>query len=287
MADNGATIREVLSIAKERLNGVPDSVLASEVLFAHCLGISRDRLFMDIERPVDGVAVTKCLDVVDRHARGEPVAYLTGLKEFHGLDFFVDGRVLIPRPETEHLVDEVLEKAAEIGGGCRILDVGTGSGCIAVTVAKKSPDSKVVAGDISEDALEVARFNSVRHGVQDRIEFIRADLMEGIRGPFDIVVSNLPYIGKEKFNCVSREAVDYEPGVALFGGLDGLDLYRRLFIQVRDSAWKPRCFIGEFGFLQGEDLRMMLDCFFPDAKWEIKSDYASIERLFMVEFPPI
>jgi|WetSurMetagenome_2_1015567.scaffolds.fasta_scaffold65286_2 release factor glutamine methyltransferase len=287
MAGKGATIREALVSAGERLKGLPDSGLASEVLLAHCLGIGREKLFRDIDSPAEDAFIARFLELADRHAGGEPVAYLTGLKEFYGMEFFVDHRVLIPRPETEHLIDEVLIKAAQIGEGCRILDVGTGSGCIAVTVAKKCMGSRVTAGDISEDALEVARLNAVRHGVQDRIEFVRSDLMDGIDGPFDIIAANLPYIGKEKYNFISREAAEFEPDVALFGGSDGLELYRRLFAQIRDSSWKPRYLFGEFGFLQGDELRALLTIYFGGAKWEIKSDYASIERLFMVEFPPI
>jgi release factor glutamine methyltransferase len=287
MDGNGLKIGKVLKEAKARLRDIPEGELAAEVLFADVLGISRDRLFMDESKEVAEGEAGKFLGKVERHIRGEPVAYLTGVKEFYGMPFMVDKRVLIPRPETEHLVDEVLNLAGETAAGCGIIDVGTGSGCIAVTLAKRLPGAAITASDVSADALEVAKANAERLGTDGRIRFVHADLLDGVAGNFDIVVANLPYIGTEKYHFVSREAAEHEPSVALYGGADGLVLYERLFMQVGKMEQKPRYLLGEFGFLQGEDIRKLLDRSFPDAEYEIKTDYASIERLFVVKFPPI
>jgi len=285
MDETGFTVGDLIRQGIELMGGKPDAALAAEVMMAHCLGMTREKLFID-ERLVPGKDVGgRFLRMADAHARGEPVAYLTGVKEFYGLDFMVDRRVLIPRPETEHLVDIVLEKAEQFPDGCRVLDVGTGSGCIAVTIAKRDKRVKVVAGDVSADALEVAKINAARHGVDCDIKFICSDLMAGIKGHFDVIAANLPYIGRNTFNFVSREASEYEPEVALYGGADGLELYRRLFGQVAKRKQKPRFFIGEFGFLQGDNLRELLYEHFPDATVGIKSDYATIERVFVIEFP--
>jgi len=279
------TVGELLRQGIELMGKKPDAVLAAEVLMAYCLGVTREKLFIDAQAVPSYQIGENFLRLATAHARGEPVAYLTGSKEFYGLDFKVDRRVLIPRPETELLVDLVVEKSLLYPDGCRVLDVGTGSGCIAVAVAKLNQKVKVVACDVSESALAVARENAVRHGVEQVVKFVCSDLMSAISGYFDLIVANLPYIGREKFNFFSKEALEYEPELALFGGSDGLDLYRRLFGQVSMLRRKPRFLIGEFGFLQGDDIRKLLSRYFPQAKVEIKSDYASIERVFVVEFP--
>ena len=228
-----------------------------------------------------------------RMMMGEPVAYLLGRKEFFGLDFFVDARVLIPRPETEHLVEKVLDYVRSFNSdssaaeSLRILDVGTGSGCIAVSLAKNLSAANVTGVDISVDALEVAQKNAQHNGVAARAEFFESDLLSAVEKPFDIIVANLPYIGEKKFNFVSKSARDFEPHVALFGGDDGLQLYRKFFEQLSQKSWRPWLLLGEFGFLQKDELAELFSKFFPQTKITFEQDLAHIDRLFMVEFPHV
>lgn len=288
-------ISEILKLAKERLNNVQGDYLGIEVILAHVLEKNREFLIahpdFEIIQPVE----ERFWALFERFYDGEPVAYLTNKKEFYGLDFYVDKRVLIPRPETELLVDKVLEFAKQIESGkqkkisskIKILDIGTGSGCIAISIAKNLPGAKVLATEISLEALEVARQNAKNHQVEDRVEFLQSDLLGAIvkqgRG-FDIIVANLPYIGEKKFNFVSKEALKYEPNLALFGGENGLFLYEKLFKQLTDQSLQPKFLLGEFGFLQGEEMRALLNKFFIQERWAILEDLALIERVFVVEF---
>lgn len=268
------TIAEVLEQVKN-----PDT-LGVEVLLAHVLGLRKEDLFAHPERSVSDELLVRFRDLFERLNAGEPVAYLTGRKEFYGLEFFVDRSVLIPRPETELLVDKVREYVGE--QPLRILDVGTGCGAIAVALAKRLPHARVTGTDISADALRIAWRNAITHGVD--VEFLQTDLLERIDERFDVVVANLPYIGKKKFNFISQESEQFEPHVALFGGIDGLELYRCFFEQLREKSWKPQLLVGEFGFLQGEAMDQLLNKNFEQQDWRIEKDYASIERIFVVTF---
>ncbi len=257
--------------------------MAIEVLLAYCMEVSKEKLFLsqDQDLPVD--VEQKFYTLLQRFDRGEPVAYLVKNKEFYGLDFYVDQRVLTPRPETELLVDKVLEFARG-RGQLRILDVGTGSGCIAIALAKNLPLAEVHGSEVSEEALEVAAINAEKHGLAERVKFIQANLLTGISESYDVIVANLPYIGTEQFNLVSKETKEFEPSIALFGGKNGLFLYEKLFSEINESVWKPSLLLGEFGFLQGDVMRELLDQYFQDGQKYILNDYASIERVFMVYF---
>ncbi|MBU0667639.1 peptide chain release factor N(5)-glutamine methyltransferase [Patescibacteria group bacterium] len=272
------TVSEIL-----RKTGHKD-VLGVELLLAHSLNVGRERLFSHPEQEIDSMELQVFQDLFNRFCDGEPVAYLVGKKEFYGLDFLVNDSVLIPRPETELLVDKVMEFCKEESGGVRILDIGTGSGAIAVALAKNLPRARVIACDISAEALEVAKENAQMHGVADRTSFVKSDLLANVEGDFDVVVANLPYIGEKSNNFVSKETLNYEPHVALFGGDDGLDLYRKLFVQIVGLEWRPKLLLGEFGFLQADAMRELLNKYFVQQGWSIEKDYASIERIFVVTF---
>ena len=184
-----------------------------------------------------------------------PIQYVMGHTEFHGLDFLVDERVLIPRPETEILVDavvDIIKGARGQGQGSRemrILDLGTGSGNIAIALTKSTPDCRIIASDISEGALEVARLNARRHGVADRIEFVVSDLFDNIKDVFDVIVSNPPYIARPEFETLQQEVL-MEPRVALDGGSDGLDFYKKI-IAAGTKHMKPGShIIFEIGYGQ-------------------------------------
>ncbi|MEO1082795.1 MAG: peptide chain release factor N(5)-glutamine methyltransferase [Acidobacteriota bacterium] len=220
-------------------------------LLGHILTLTDAQMLARGDRPIASADAEAFWHFIRRRVAGEPVAYLTGERGFYGRDFSVDARVLVPRPETEHLVEAAL--ALELPASPRIVDIGTGSGAIAVTLACERPDAEVVATDIDSDALMVARTNAARHGVSDRVRFLRGDLA----GPLDLsradlVVSNPPYIGTSQ--KISSEVLDFEPHLALFAPGAGRGLIRRLLASA--TALRPGVsLILEIGFDQGEWLR--------------------------------
>lgn len=174
--------------------------------------------------------------LIERRAAGEPLQYITGHQEFYGLDFRVTPAVLIPRPETEILVERTIKLMNDSMPSPLIVDVGTGSGCIAVILAVNVPQARVIAIDLSAAALEVARINAERHGANDRIEFLQGDLVEPLKthhleNSVDVLASNPPYVNEGQAELIQREVRDWEPREALFGGVEGLDFYRRLFVE--------------------------------------------------------
>lgn len=226
----GTPVRDALDSAVIALTaaGVDTPRLDAEVLLAHALGVERLRLLVDQEAPVQGAAVRTFQDAVRRRSVGrEPVAYITGVKGFRHLDLHVDPRVLIPRPETETLV----EAALDLAEGMRVVDVGTGSGAVALALKDERPDLAVTATDISEDALVVARANAARLGLE--VSFVRADLLEGV-GEVDAVVCNPPYV--EDGAQLAPEIARHEPATALYAGLDGLAVVRHLVAQAAERG---------------------------------------------------
>jgi release factor glutamine methyltransferase len=228
-----AVLHDVLSAAARRLRdaGLDGTGAAAdvEVLARHVLGWDRARLLANRRDAVPRTFIDTFTALVDRRADRVPVAYLTGTREFYGLDFEVTPDVLIPRPETELAVEAALEALAAPGSGGRVVDVGTGSGCIAVAIAATRPDAAVVAVDRSRAALAVARRNARRHGVGDRVAFVAGDLLTALspRRPVDVVVSNPPYV-PDRSADVSPDVARHEPASALYAGPDGLDAVRRL-----------------------------------------------------------
>jgi len=198
--------------------------LDADVLLADALGISKELLYAHPEAPVGEDAEAAFRALLDRRAAGEPVAYLRGWKEFYGLRFSVDPRVLIPRPETETLVEAILASGARL-----VADIGTGSGAIAVALATRSPACRVIATDISQAALAVARANVAAHGVADRVELRQGDLLAPIRERLDAVAANLPYLTDASVEEGTRErsSLAFEPRSAVLAGADGLALIRR------------------------------------------------------------
>ena len=223
MSPAGTPVREALDSAVIALTaaGVDTPRLDAEVLLAHALGVDRAALITDAERPVQGPAVRAFQGTVRRRSvEREPVAYITGVKGFRHLDLHVDRRVLIPRPETETLVDAALRA---LPNGARVVDVGTGSGAVALALKDERPDLDVIATDVSEDALAVARANAQRLGLE--VEFVRADLLSGL-SDVGAVVSNPPYV--EDGAQLAPEIVCHEPALALRAGPEGLDVLARL-----------------------------------------------------------
>jgi release factor glutamine methyltransferase len=224
----GKSVSRALSEATEvlRAAGCETPRLDAELLLSFVLGVGRERLVIDANSELGATALERFGEVVARREAREPVAYILGRKAFRRISLAVDRRVLIPRPETELLV----EVALSVGRGGRVADVGTGSGAVALALKEERPDLSVVGVDLSSDALDVARANANELGLD--VEFVRADLLEGVPGPFDAVLGNLPYVAEG--SALPPEIELYEPELALFGGPDGMDITRRLLTMVDD-----------------------------------------------------
>lgn len=213
--------------------GIETPRLDAEVLIAHALGTDRLGLYLNYDSPLNDEERRRIREYIKRRASREPVHYITGKREFWSLEFNVTPSVLIPRPETEILVEAALNCIVSRSYR-RVVDVGTGSGAIAVALAHELPSLNVIATDISLEALLLARYNATRHGVKDRIDFVTMDLLEGFgkRARFDMIVSNPPYLSDVEFKNLPPEIRSYEPARALLGGgPDGLDTVRRLLQQ--------------------------------------------------------
>ena len=221
---------EARTAATARLRSAPDpdtAALDADVLLAHVLGVGKEALFAYPARDLTAAETARYDELIERRGRGEPVAYLRGFKEFYGLRFSVDPRVLIPRPETEVLVDAAREWIA--GGSLTVVDVGTGSGAIAVAIAAHEHGVRVIATDASRDALAVAEANALANGVADRVEFRHGDLLAPITERIDVVCANLPYLADASVDrwVGERSSLAFEPRAAVVAGTDGLDVIRR------------------------------------------------------------
>lgn len=215
--------------------GVSTARLDAEVLLAETLRTNRTGLYLRYFSPLDQEEIGKFWHLVGRRGKREPLPYITGRQEFWSLEFLVDPRVLIPRPETEALVEAVLRILREEGRvRRRLLDVGTGSGCVAIALAKELPGAEIWAVDISAAALMVAEANAVRHGVTKQVTFLQGDLLAPVadqEGLFDLIVSNPPYVAEEEFSALQEEVRRWEPRLALNGGEAGVDFHRRLMAE--------------------------------------------------------
>ncbi len=217
---------ETLTSGAEYLakRGVEDSRLNMEHLLAHVLGCRRLDLYLRFNEMLQEEPLAPLRALLKRRGEGEPLQHLLGTVEFYGSVFVSDSRALVPRPETEHLVSIVVEKLFYCSAPNRVLDMGAGSGCIGLSLAKAWPQSAVTLADVSEDALELTRLNAARLGLQPK--FIRSDLFEKITGEFDLVIANLPYIPLAEKNSLDREVLR-DPATALFGGESGLEIVER------------------------------------------------------------
>ncbi len=236
----------------------PDSPrLDAEILLAQAIGCKRIDLYVrHAEIPEEPVR-EKFRSLVKRRARGEPVAYLVGYKEFFSLNFAVDASVLIPRPDTETLADQAIRfLKTRQSASPKVLDLGTGSGCLAIVIAKLLPQSQVVAIDRSAAALAVARANAQKHGVDSRVEFREGDLFHPLKSEdrFDLIVSNPPYIPSGDVQTLDADVKNHEPLAALDGGSDGLDFYRRIWPEAAAHLQEKASVMVEVGFDQAEQV---------------------------------
>ena len=282
------TIQEVLVSAVRALgarNGYASARLEAEILLAHVLKISRAVLLARLGEPIAESDAAQFAGMVARRAQNEPLAYILGHQEFYGLDFIVDRRVLIPRPETEHVVELALEALKKIAHPEPVIaDVGTGSGAIALTLAHKTAHTKIFATDISPDALAVAQLNAARLQLSDRVEFRNTDLLEGITAPLDVVTANLPYIPLARWENLPREIRDYEPRTATLSGFDGLSIIRRLLQQIPAHAARA-CFVFlEISEEQGDAARDLVNAVLPFAQVKVHRDLEGLDRVVEIQF---
>ncbi len=290
----GAPIGRVLIAATERLRdaGSPTASLDAQVILAHALDVERSWLFAHYDHELTASEAERYTDLIARRAASEPVAYLVGHKEFYGLDLLVDRRVLIPRPETEMLVDAVLEWIDDYctpdshATPVLVADIGTGSGAIALAVAAETSSVQVYATDISADALEVARYNADRLDLGQRVTFYHGDMLTPLPEPVDILVANLPYVRQDEYQALDVDVHDYEPQMALESGPEGLDAIRRLLIQAPHNLRPSGLIVLEIGHNQGEAVAALATESLPQAQWvSVEQDYSGHDRVVRILIP--
>lgn len=281
-----ATIAETLKQASQQLRAaaVPNDVLDAQTLLAEALGKDRTYLIVNFNQQLDDDLLSTYQLLIERRTTGEPLQYITGHQEFFGLEFEVTPDVLIPRPETEIIIEETIRLVQHDNiAEPVIVDVGTGSGCIAVTLAREIEDARVIACDISKAALQVARRNVARHQLEDRVQFIESDLLAAFdeEGFANFIISNPPYVAANELPALQREVRDWEPHLALTDDGDGLSFYRRL-LQDAPTRLKPGGYlICEMGYTQSEAVLAMID----PAAWEeprLLDDLQGIPRTVVV-----
>jgi release factor glutamine methyltransferase len=291
-----ATVRELLDLGVARLreSGSETARLDSELLLAHALDADRTSVIAHWGAPVGDGAAARYMASLERRAAGEPVAYIRGVKEFHGLAFGVDSRALIPRPETERLVELAeLEVVRRLIGAprpkgsppVRVIDVGTGSGAIVVALAvllrkrRMSEEVSLAASDVSADALQLARENAVAHAVGDRIELEVADLLPAlVTEPWDVVLANLPYVRTDAVPGLPK-ATSFEPMLALDGGADGLRLIARLLDQLPTATAEGAAALLEIGGDQEQAMRALAAERLPTWSCDVERDLGGLPRV--------
>lgn len=250
-----------------RARGIESPRLDAELIVAHALGITRTQVIIDMMRPLGDRELAQPRELVKRRRSHEPMAYLRGEREFYGRSFRVDKRVLVPRPETELLVDTALARTRHVSMATRALDLCTGSGCVAITIARQRPTSRVTATDLSPDALAVARENAHRLGAFN-LAFAEGDLFEALRPgtarpwggpPFEVITANPPYIASSEIPELMVDVRAFEPHMALDGGEDGLDLVKRIVDEAPSYLVKGGVLAMEIGAGQAQDVVALLD----------------------------
>ena len=264
-----------------RSSGLPTPRLDAEVLLAACLGCDRLALYRASSDTVTGEATATFTDWIERRSRREPVAYIVGEKEFWSLPFSVDGHVLIPRPDTEVLVEETLRICRDSAGrdSVTILDVGTGSGAISVALARECRQVTVVALDNSLHALRVARRNAERHRVRDSVVCVLGNLLEPLRGKFDIIISNPPYISEGEYDRLPPEVRDYEPRDALVAGPCGTEVHEALIGGAADILRQGGWIVMEMGAGQRGAVEAALRASGNFDDMRVRPDYGGIDRV--------
>jgi release factor glutamine methyltransferase len=271
-------LKQALSRARLILSGsdIEDAEIEGEVLLRHVMGIDRARLLASLDADMSPEQRQVFMKLVARRTKGEPTAYITGHREFYGLDFKVSPDVLIPRPETELLVEKAIGLCRE-NGYFKIADVGTGCGAIAISLAVNVPSAIIYAMDISAEALKLAGQNCKKHGAADRVKLLKGDLLEPLPESVDLVIANLPYVRQR--DIPGKGPLSYEPASALNGGEEGLDKIRRLCRGAGSKLNGNGSLLLEIGQGQGEEVKAILHKYYPLATIEVEKDLAGIERM--------
>ena len=275
-------VHDILNESTKTLEAadIPSARLDAEVLLSFCLGCDRLEFFKNPEMQLDQTQLISFKKIINRRLRWEPVAYIIGRKEFWTFALEVNKDVLIPRSDTEIIVEEILNVAQKYDSSrIKFLDIGTGSGAIAIAVACEIPDASVMATDISLAALDVARRNACSLGIQNKIDFRQGDLLEPVEGIFDIIVSNPPYIGAQEYEELPEGVKLFEPREALFAGESGLEFYEKLIYQAENYLEKNGWLLLEIGARQEKDVRRIMrkSGFYNNI--EIRCDYAGLPRV--------
>jgi release factor glutamine methyltransferase len=282
------TLIEAINSAEKKMAaaGVHEARRDAEVLLCRALKKDRAWLLAHIREPLGSAQETAFQQSIEQRARREPLQYITGQQEFWGLEFAVNSDVLIPRPETELIVETVLARTRDRAGRIMLIDLGTGSGCLAVSLAKELPAARVFASDKSPAALITARANAQRHGVSERIRFFEGDLFEpldelDIAGQTDIIVANPPYIPQADRPSLQPEVRDYEPAMALFAGADGAEVQERILNEAPRFLTTTGMVIMEMGIGQAERLVGLIRSNSRYQSYDVLKDLAGIDRVIV------
>ncbi|MHB1686021.1 MAG: peptide chain release factor N(5)-glutamine methyltransferase [Ignavibacteriaceae bacterium] len=280
------TILDSINLSTEYLKnkGIDSPRINAELLLAHILKCKRLELYLSYDRPLKEDEVVLYRELLKRRSKFEPLQYITGLVEFYGLEFKVGPAVLIPRPETELLVEEIL-KTYPGNNNLKILDIGTGSGNIAVSLAKHLQNSSIIAIDISDEALKVARENAELNNISGKIQFVKHDILSGVKileNDFDAVVSNPPYVTQKDFGNLDHELKDFEPAVALTDQADGLSFYKAISSYANLLLKKGGKIFFEIGHCHSEQVNeLLLQNNFSNIL--VRKDYQNIDRVILGE----
>ncbi|MFA5358933.1 MAG: peptide chain release factor N(5)-glutamine methyltransferase [Patescibacteria group bacterium] len=284
-----SNISKILNDATKRLKSKSSSpTLDAEILLAHVLKKPKEFILIHPETVLTKKQISNLQFLISKRKTGEPIAYLTGHKEFYGLDFIVNRHVLVPRPETELLVEETLKIInANYQPPITIADIGTGSGCVAITIATKSPNAKIYATDISSLALTVAKKNSAEHKTTKQLIFKRGSLLSPLQNiKLDIIVANLPYLDKKMKNLLrstETRGLKFEPTLALYAGDKGLDKFKKFFSQLAKRKQQPNFVLLEIGHNQGRVLQKLCTKYLPGYKTTIKKDLCDFDRVLILK----
>jgi len=279
------TAKEALRQARDVFvsHRIEDARLESELLLRYTLNLSRVQLYQELDRKLGSEEADAFRQIIKRRLSGEPTVYITGHREFYGLDFYVNQDVLIPRPETELLVERALH-LAQSQPAATIADIGTGCGAIAISLALNLPQSRIYATDISAPALRVALLNCQKHEVAGRILLLAGDMLDPLPGPVDLIIANLPYVREAEVSQMGL--AKFEPEIALNGGQDGLEGIRRLCQGVGAKLHPGGSLLLEIGQGQSRALTTFLRGLSPPAEIEVTPDLSGIERVVGVTFAP-
>lgn len=282
----GVEVGQALKFATNRFNeeAIESASLDAQLLLSHVLGVERTWLFAHHEHPLTPEQAESFTALIMRRMRHEPIAYLIKRKEFYGLDFIIDHRVLVPRPETELLVDHVLDELSLFKHKpVYVADVGTGSGAIALSIAANNPDVRVFAIDISEDALDLAESNVLRLDSRNQVTLLCGDLLTPLSEPVDMIVANLPYISSKLYAVLDPDVRNYEPRLALESGPEGLDAIHRLLEQAASYLRPGGQIFLEIAYDQGKIVETMAKRYFPRAHFiRIYKDYHDHDRIVRI-----